>query len=271
MRVFKMNRFPLDSELELPIETRCSETQLQELFSRIGSAWQKMGREDPYWSVLTSPDFRAGVFEQHQEQFWASGATEVSRLKAWLKRNGIAWLRDDYDVYNCACCLEYGCGVGRVTRHLADEFEEVLACDISESHLKVACDMLQSSPWVNTIQLDSPDRLRSLPIFDLLFSVIVLQHNPPPLISHILNVLLGKLNLGGVAYFQVPTFIRNYTFNCQAYLDDPNRGSGMEMHCLPQRYIFEIARENGCRVLEVEQDDLTGCIDHVSTTFLMTK
>jgi hypothetical protein len=65
--------------------------------------------------------------------------------------------------------------------------------------------------------------------------------------------------------------IRGYTFDVQSYLSNPASGSLMEMHCLPQRYVFEIARQNGCTPLEVQQDDLTGCVDHVSTTFLLQK
>jgi SAM-dependent methyltransferase len=261
------NRFPLDQEVGLPIQVECTDVQLYELTSRVERAWERMGRSDPYFSVCTDPIFHKDHFGSYQDMFWESGRVAVDRMRAWAKRNGV-------DTSFGRTCLEYGCGAGRVTRWLADEFYKVIACDISPAYLDLARKSLadhQHRVNVQFAHIQIVSDIFALPTFDLLFSIIVLQHNPPPVIAKIIKALLERLNIGGIAYFQVPTFIRNYTFDCQAYLDDPARGSGMEMHCIPQRYVFEIVRKTGCRVLEVEQDDLTGCLDHVSTTFLITK
>ena len=45
----------------------------------------------------------------------------------------------------------------------------------------------------------------------------------------------------------------------------------MEMHVLPQRFIFEVAAECDCLVLEVQPDNYTGIADGVSNTFLLQK
>jgi hypothetical protein len=111
--------------------------------------------------------------------------------------------------------------------------------------------------------------LDELPAFDVLFSILVLQHNPPPVIAHIIDRLLRGLKPGGVAYFQVPTFRAGYRFSTKEYLE--SSGQGMEMHVLPQRYIFPIAGRNGCEVIEVGPDNMTWSLDFVSTTFLLQK
>src|SRR5271169_236009 len=41
---------------------------------------------------------------------------------------------------------------------------------------------------------------------DLFFSIIVLQHNPPPVILGILDAAFAGLRPGGLAFFQVPTY-----------------------------------------------------------------
>jgi hypothetical protein len=42
------------------------------------------------------------------------------------------------------------------------------------------------------------------------FSVITLQHNPPPIMAWLLSQLLGCLNPGGVAYLQIPSYRSGY-------------------------------------------------------------
>jgi hypothetical protein len=46
----------------------------------------------------------------------------------------------------------------------------------------------------------------SLPKVDAVVTLIVLQHNPPPVIKLILRSLLDALKQGGVAYFQLLTY-----------------------------------------------------------------
>ena len=253
-------RFPLDGAPELPIQVTCEPAGMTELLVRTTAAWNRMGNEDPYFSVVTSPDYHLAEFEKNQAGFWETGRLDAERMLAWMKRNRLGPI---------GTCLEYGCGVGRVTCGLENHFEKIIACDISVPHLRLALGKI--GPRVRLIWLNNCDAIRALSDFDVLFSLIVLQHNPPPIIAFILETLLHNLNWGGLAFFQVPTLIRDYTFDVRKYLDNPESGSHMEMHCLPQRYIFEIARSCGCRPLEVSQDDRTDCENHVSTTFLLVK
>ena len=71
-----------------------------------------------------------------------------------------------------------------------------------------------------------------------------------------LKTILKKVNPGGIAYFQIPTHIPNYSFTAEEYLKDTD--DDMEMHALPMQEVFKLLRENGFSVLEVFQDHFTG-------------
>ncbi len=112
---------------------------------------------------------------------------------------------------------------------------------------------------------------QSLPVFDAFVSVIVLQHNPPPLIDWLLRTILRNLRPGGIAYFQVPTYRVNYSFKIKDYLNHALPIGNMEMHVLPQYRVFEILHRNGCRVLECREDGWTGMDDMISNSIVAVK
>ena len=70
--------------------------------------------------------------------------------------------------------------------------------------------------------------MRQIVGYDVFFSTIVLQHNPPPLIAYILRQVLTQLNAGGVAFFKVQTYGLGYSLLVFAYdkRDDEARRTG---------------------------------------------
>jgi len=258
---------PMDDCPRINVDTDAGgEAGLIALFERVAEAWKAFGENEPYWSVLTDEAFRLDSFDRHAREYLDSGEHEVVRLIAWLERNGIK-------PESLECCLEYGSGTGRITRWLASRFRRVLACDVSEPHLKLAREHLERAGCRNAEfgLVDSLAVLDELPPVDLVFSVIVLQHNPPPLIAHTLRKLLGALRPGGVAFFQVPTYARGYRFELSKYLRSKPRADLVEMHVLPQADVFSIVAEASCVTLEVLPDDCVGDPDWISNTFLVRK
>jgi hypothetical protein len=102
--------------------------------------------------------------------------------------------------------------------------------------------------------------LAGLAPFDYFYSVMVLQHNPPPLINKILELIFGKLRDGGFAYFQIPVAARRrYEFNIEDYLKRSESDKAtMEMHILPQRQLFGLLERSGLRVLDFQIDGYSG-------------
>lgn len=235
------------------VETGGDPVLLRRLFEHVNRSWQHLGETDPYWSVLTAPEYRGKPSAEHIARFFASGAAEVERLRKALARSGVA-------LDGRQTCLEYGCGLGRVTRHLAPHFANTIGVDISASHLKLArelaeADDLRGAQWLH---LDTLDKLAELPEVDFIYSVIVLQHNPPPVIERILSTFARILKPGGIAYFQVPTYRVDYEFRLADYVREQLGRTEMEMHAFPQERVFEIFAQAGTVPVSVVEDGATG-------------
>lgn len=254
-------------EPPMKIQLDTTEAERESLLQHIQSSWEHLGATEPHWSVLTADKFKQEHIADNEEAFYQTGKPNVEALWQSLQRNGI-------DPTVLKTCLEYGCGLGRVTRWLAERLDRVYGYDISRAHLAGAGDYLKRKEFQNVVlrHIATPSDVEQLEKTDLVYSVIVLQHNPPPIIAMIVRGLLMSLNPGGIAYFQVPTYQRGYYFSCAGYLGKVGGKKGMEMHVLPQAEVFNIAAQTGARVLEVFEDSWTGIVNGGrSNTFIIRK
>jgi SAM-dependent methyltransferase len=191
----------------------------------------------------------------------------LARLEAWLARNSVVAGPE-------AVCAEYGCGVGRATHCLARRFRRVIAFDISEPHIRAAKDWLAKSGIDNVEFVHVRDResLARLKDFDIFYSEIVLQHNPPPIALDILRSAFSAVPSGGVCFFQIPTYSTDYRFTLEIFWRDVAVRKQMEMHFVPQPAIFDLAHASGLVPLEVQPDLLTGDRwNWISNTFLLKR
>jgi SAM-dependent methyltransferase len=251
------------------VETWLSNDDKAKLWNHIQSVWTKFGTEEPYWSVLTNEKFLTEQIHRENliESFYDSGARDLVYFDAFLQRNNVEVPRE-------ARIAEFGCGVARITRFLARRYQRVLAFDISPSHLAAARERLRKENIDNVefILLERPEDLRRLQGTDIFFSLIVLQHNPPPIICDILESAFHGLGKGGIAFFQVPTYGLGYTFALQDYYEGQYKRSEMEIHFVPQHEIFELFYRHNMSPIEVRQDHRIGNYDRwLSNTFLARK
>lgn len=250
------------------VEAEVSPAVLQQMFGHVQRTWEELGRSEPYWSVLSTDSFRTDQMASatRQEEFYESGREVVSVFKKVLQRNAI-------EIGRYRSCIDFGCGVGRITRWLAGTFERLYGIDVSSKHLALARDQFHSHGITNVelMQLDRVESIRQTPMADVIFSIIVLQHNPPPVIAYVIGELLRKLNHGGVGYFQVPTYALGYAFDAVGYLNSRPSSSSIEMHVLPQTDIFRVIEQAGCRLLEIREDGWVGLPTWISNTFLVQK
>ena len=250
----------------IPVETQVTAEVLDQMFERIHKEWEQLGATEPYWSVVTQPQNYLAEFEQHREQFYASGNGACQTFLATLRRCGI-------NPSQLNTCLEVGCGVGRVTPYLAGAFSQVIATDISGQHLELARAHL-ADKGVQNVALQhwhNVDQMRQLPQLDAIVSIITLQHNPPPVMVWMISTLLSHLRSGGVAYLQVPTYRNGYLFEVERYLASPPPDT-LEMHYLPQPELFRLFAEADCHVLEVREDGMLSDEEQMlSNTFLIQK
>lgn len=250
------------------IQTEVDEGVRARMLDHVARSWDHLGETEPYWSVMSEPQYMMERIGETREAFLDSGRENVERLLATLRRNA---LQPDpqWEV------LELGCGLGRSTRWLAPLFRKIFAVDVSTAHLQLAQRINVDAPQIERVawmQLRDVQSASELPGFDLFFSMIVLQHNPPPVIAMLLEQVAEKLRPGGIAFFQVPTYQRGYSFDAESYLRLRADARDIEMHAFPQSEVFRIFRERGCIPLEVFEDGLSGHRDnHRSNSFLFRK
>ena len=173
----------IDFSLSPPstVDVEISEEHFDRLLRHVQTSWEALGAEKPHWSVLTQPEFLPDNIEANVMGFYETGGGDVQKLEKAAAR-AVKMLSPDWT------CFELGCGVGRVTSSLAKRFRHVIASDISHPHLRLASEHLQSKGVGNVtfLQLKSLEMLKNIEPFDVFYSVIVLQHNPPPLIYRLL-------------------------------------------------------------------------------------
>ncbi|CDZ77159.1 biotin biosynthesis protein BioC [Legionella massiliensis] len=256
--------------LNLPIndiEIKVTAETLQECLEKIKQTWSAFGQERPFWSVITSSDFLPENIDKKAELFWQSGKTEWQVIKTIAERHNFA-------ITPSLTAVEFGCGVGRVTTEMAQHLKTVHGYDISANHLSIAAERAKSLGLTNLVLhelMSAKDLLQKLTSCDLFYSCLVFQHNPPPIINELVKLALDSLNPGGLAIFQVPTYISGYSFKARAWIDGSNHAD-MGMHPIPQHRIFEIAKNLNCEILEVREDNCTGDLTRfISNTFVIRK
>jgi SAM-dependent methyltransferase len=253
----------------MSVQTSCSREELEALWKHVSKVWTHLGSTDPFWSVLTYDRYRVSNSPDAgaMASFYEGGQVDKDYLMAALSRNG-------FEPANFDTLAEYGCGLGRTTRWLASTFRKIKAFDVSESHLSAASDHLASIGLSNVdfVHVSRPADLEKLQEIDLFFSMIVLQHNPPPIILDILQQAFTGLSARGVAVFQVPTHSETYRFGLSEYWRNVAPKKAMEIHFVPQRAVLDIAENCGLRALEVRPDHCVGHFnDWMSNTFVLQK
>lgn len=254
---------PLHGVLRQEIEVDAG-AQLKPLLDRVHRIWSRLGQDDPFYSVLTYDQFHKDQIADHMDEFYTSGEKDVERLARSLERNGLGG--------KVRQVVELGCGVGRLTEQLAGKFPSVIGLDVSNAHLELAKEhcLRRGHKNVDFRQVRSVADLETLPPIDLFFSMIVLQHNPPPVIVALLRQFAAKMAPGGIMYFQVPTHLPGYRFDATEYLRRPETVT-IEMHAVPQADIFKLLDENRLRLVEIIEDDCTGIQGAVSNTFVAVR
>jgi SAM-dependent methyltransferase len=245
----------------LMVEYTLSDEDEAMLWRRVRATWERLGAHAPYHSILTEDSYLPDAFADNEELFWESGEADAEFAMDVLARHGYAPAPDHL-------CIDYGCGVGRVTGPLASRFGRVQAYDISQPLLDIA----QKRHGCSKITFVSVARSAGLffPEHDLFYSGLALQHSPPPLIRRVLSRALAALRPGGFGLFQLPVYQLGYRFRLAEYLATMREGQ-METHCLPQHILFRILAETECDVLEVREDFHAGRPDRIIANTIVVR
>lgn len=149
--------------------------------------WEEIARTNPYYGVLTDPRFKSdNLTPEILADFFLSGEQGIEHEADSLRRR--------HSDFAPTSALDFGCGVGRLTRALAAFTGDAFGVDISDSMLAEARRNVTTGA---AFDKSLPDRT-----FDWIVSIIVFQHIPPERGYPLLKALMARLAPGGFVTLQ---------------------------------------------------------------------
>lgn len=154
--------------------------------------WRKWGKSEPYFGVLTFPQFKADRLAGYIDRFFETGRRDVAAVMAQINRL--------YGDISTSRALDFGSGVGRLILPLSERFDHVVGVDISDDMIAEARRNCAKAGVGNVDFVMSDDALTAVAgSFDLVHSYNVLQHIPVERGLALTDRVLAMLSPGGVA------------------------------------------------------------------------
>lgn len=231
-------------------------------------SWDRLGRNDPFWAVLTDPERKGGGWSP--EEFFATGRAEVAEL---LESVGDR-------LPGRGRALDFGCGPGRLTQALAEHFERVDGVDVAPSMIELARELdrqTRGEAGCRAFHLNAATDLALFGdgAFDLAYSNITLQHMRPRLAEGYLAELVRVLRPAGVLVFQLParrtdggsplTRLRRLAKRIAPEAAHRlwrrltrNPEPLMDMHTVPRHRVQQVIERAGGTIVDTQIDDAPG-------------
>jgi SAM-dependent methyltransferase len=224
--------------------------------NKLQESWEGFAQVDPFWAICA--DAKRLGNRWTKEEFFATGQNEIGRVIQYVQSLGLK-------PWRTASALDFGCGVGRLTRAMARYFDQCQGVDISPTMIRMAKEFNKDCPgchfWLN----ERDDlKLFSDGSFGFIYTSIVLQHMSRKLVERYLLELTRVLKVGGVFVFQVPererTPVLRKLRTKVALRRRVNRLLGrrsvyafhMEMHCFPEKAIRKLLSGQPVRIVDVK-------------------
>src|SRR5262249_48452061 len=146
--------------------------RMQGELKRLRRVWNELGADDPLWAILSHPEKRGGGWDT--DEFFRAGEKEIAGIDYHCNQLARPGKR--------GVALDFGCGVGRLTRALAARYNDVIGVDIAASMIAQAQQLNAHLPNVRFIE-NAQSKLEFLGdgSVDFIYSTITLHHIPPPL------------------------------------------------------------------------------------------
>lgn len=163
-------------------------------FTSYQADWEKNAEKDPYWAILTRPQGK-----WNPQDFFSTGAHEIKSLLEYVHHLPIP-----FSPHGIA--LDFGCGIGRLTRALSPFFDKTIGVDISSKMIQKAIDTNRKYPSIEFIYNPQPElKLFKNEQFDFIYSNIVLQHINKKQQLLYLKEFSRILKSNGLAIIQIPS------------------------------------------------------------------
>ena len=231
--------------------------------------WERYGKTDPYFAVLTAPEFHGRLADSERAKFFASGEAHINEMFS------IVHERLD-PAFAPARALDFGCGVGRLLLPLARRCLDVTGVDVSPSMLAEARRNCDAAGAGNVQLVQGDDDLSAVHgEFDFIHTYIVLQHIPVERGEKLVRKLATSLSPGGIGMFHVPytagheSVISRVIYWLRVYLPGgkealnllrarPLRAPVMQMNEYSVTRLLDIVWSEGCAEVHVRFSNHNG-------------
>jgi ubiquinone/menaquinone biosynthesis C-methylase UbiE len=223
--------------------------------------WDQFGKEDPYWAIITRAEKRGNKWED--AEFFLTGENRAAKVAKQLKR-----FQSNFKFHSA---LDFGCGAGRVTQGLANHFDQVTGIDIAPSMIKLALEKNKRDNCQYMLNEKNDLSMFGDEQFDLVFSVITLQHMEPKYAKNYISEFLRVLKPNGILNFQIPSkpdritrinhkMAGKFRSRLQNWLKSAigHEGPFMEMYWIDIGEVIKFLTSNGGNILKVIKDDAAG-------------
>jgi ubiquinone/menaquinone biosynthesis C-methylase UbiE len=226
------------------------------------SNWNVLAKLDPLWTILSDPQKKFGGWKP--EEFFATGEEEAKRVLGMCDSHGV---KISYGRF-----LDFGCGVGRMTRAFSTYFTSCTGIDVSENMVSLARDYNRERTHCDFVSSQSTALPFSDGSFDFVFSVLVLQHLPTrSMILGFIGEFVRVAKENGVIVFQVPINVplrrriqlRRRLWTVLSFLAVPKSWlfkaglAPIQINGVSQQQVEGVATSKGARVQAVERYDAT--------------
>jgi SAM-dependent methyltransferase len=146
---------------------------------------------EPFYGVFSHPEwFREHITEDRLQEFWRTGEVEIDGV--------LGKLRHHFGEFSPRTAIDFGCGVGRLSRGMARHAGHVYGVDVAEGMINEA---RKHAPANVTYGFEIPDQQ-----VDWINSIIVFQHIHPANGFPLLQTLIDRLAPGGGLTLQFGTY-----------------------------------------------------------------
>ena len=211
------------------------------------------------WAVLSDPAKRGGGWDL--DEFLSTGEHEIDGLIKYVHTLPVKIGHERV--------LDFGCGLGRLTRPLAAHFGSAEGHDISQAMIDGAREINSDITNTSFRHVPYPPLPSRDGRFDLVYCRLVLQHMETEAAMIYIREFVRILKPGGLAVFQCPVraLVEGEIPPSQVDLDE--RTAYIEMHAHPRDGIEETISASGGRMVDSYDDPCAGAAFE-SVTFAVT-